>query len=158
VSKLIELTQGMQAIVDDADFDELSKFKWNAHRDGKGKVYVTRKQRKIEYGDGVRREIKMHRQIMGFPEALVDHRNGNGLDNRRENLRCANHQQNGANQSRAHKNSLSGIKGVSRAGAGWRARIRINGKLIERYGWKTAEAARAWYNRIARTAFGEFAA
>ena len=78
----IQLTQGHVAIVDNEDFEFLSQFKWHAHRNRYTYYAET-------YKRGSKKRIKMHRAICGFPELrfVVDHINGNGLDNRRANLR-----------------------------------------------------------------------
>jgi hypothetical protein len=76
MSKLIPLTQGKFAIVDNADFDWLNQWKWYAV-----KSYNTWYARRFS-------SIPMHRQIMSAPSGTeIDHRNHNGLDNRRQNLR-----------------------------------------------------------------------
>jgi hypothetical protein len=66
-----------------------------------------------------------------FPEHEIDHINGNGLDNRSENLRAVTHAENGKNQRKYNSNS-SGCAGVSwyKLSNKWRARITINGRVI----------------------------
>ena len=55
----------------------------------------------------------MHREIINTPKGVqTDHKNCNGLDNRKENLRNCNHQQNQFNRKSAQKNNILGIKGV----------------------------------------------
>lgn len=80
--KTITLSQGLEVIVDDADYLSLVVFKWYALADGsKERVYAARHAP----GDN-RRLIFMHRALLGEPDGIVRHINGNGLDNRRENL------------------------------------------------------------------------
>ena len=99
--KYIPLTQGKLAIVDDEDFEWLSQWKWHFNR----KKYAART---INHSG----KLYMHQVILNTPKGMLsDHRNGNGLDNRRKNLRACNVQQNKAN-SRLPKNNTSGFKGV----------------------------------------------
>lgn len=144
----IQLTQGKQALVDKADFEWLSQWKWYYIKDG----YAVRS----DYSQGrTPRQVKMHRQIMNEPEGLqVDHKNTNKLDNRRENLRVATVNQNQQNSS-LPKNNTSGYKGVSkpRRGLGWIASIQR--QYLGYY--KTPEEAALAYNIEATKRFGEFA-
>lgn len=156
--KEIELSKGMVAIVDDCDFDELSRFNWYL-----GTTSVVYAIRNIYLPDGKRRTLGMHRQIMqmaGFDIAgrEVDHRDGNGLDNRRENLRLASHADNMRNKG-VSCNNTSGFKGIYRVkeGSSWAASIKSAGKAcyLGRFN-SSVEAARA-YDRAAIVLFGEFA-
>src|SRR5262245_15911057 len=99
--KQIPLTRGLFALVDDADFARLSQFKWNAIP-GKKTWYAVRASK--------RKRIWMHREVTGLL-CQIDHRNQNGLDNTRENLRAATHSQNHANQSK-RRGSRSQYRGV----------------------------------------------
>lgn len=113
--KEIPLTRGKVALVDDDDFEELSKYKWHCmkYRD---KLYARRCV-------GRNTKIYMHRQIAGDPEGLVvDHSNGNGLDNRKSNLRNCTQQENLCNRpGRIDGTSL--FKGVTKEGNRWVAKI-----------------------------------
>ena len=101
--KKIKLTQGKVALVDDGDFEWLSQWKWTYKNGG----YAYR-------SIGSKGHIFLHRAIMKSPKNLeIDHINGNGLDNRRSNLRFATHKQNIRNQQK-QKNRTSKYKGVSR--------------------------------------------
>lgn len=106
----IPLTKGLHAIVNDGDAKRLSHWKWSASK-GSRTWYATRSEKK----NGKNVGISMHRFLMGEPDGLeVDHRNGNGLDNRRRNLRILTHALNGANRTAANKNNrTSGVVGVS---------------------------------------------
>ena len=97
MSKIIELTQGKSCIVDDEDFEFLNKWKWQAWKSPYGTVWYALRSVKIL---GTRRSntIRMHRVIMGDPFGLeIDHKNHDGLDNRRENLRICTKAQNQQN-------------------------------------------------------------
>ena len=78
--KCIELTQGKLAIVDDSDYPSISLRKWYVAKTGRGYFYAVREQ--------ARKRIYMHREIAGDSGAVIDHINGDTLDNRRENIRC----------------------------------------------------------------------
>jgi len=86
----------------------------------------------------------------------VDHINGNGLDNRRENLRVANKMQNQYNSARQHNNRL-GLKGVHKNGRRYRAQIRADGVKHNLGYFDTAEEAHAAYCEAAKRLHGEFA-
>lgn len=118
--KVIELTQGKQAIVDDGLYDWLSQWNWY-YKQG----YACRN----EYIP-THHTIRMHVVINQTPEGYsTDHMNGDKLDNRRNNLRTVNHHQNGLNRG-VPSNNTSGVKGVywHRRDKKWRAQIRVNSK------------------------------
>jgi len=82
----IPLTQGQIAIVDDCD-SHLASYKWNADYDRATKNYYVK--RKATLLSGKRTNVRLHHAVIGFPlnGMLIDHKNGNTLDNRRDNLR-----------------------------------------------------------------------
>ena len=145
-------------LVDDEDFEYLNQFKWHcdngyAHR----RNYLKDKNGnfdKTKYED-----IYMHNLIMNCPEGkTVAHKNFNGLDNRKSNLRIGSWTQN-MQHTRSNKN---GFKGVFFSNAGkrikrWMAQITINKKSIYLGRYKTKEEAALAYNQAARQHFGEFA-
>ena len=138
MTKLIELTKGQFAIVDDSDYEYLSKFKWYA-KERKHTWYAARRS-------GLS-EVRMHRVILNVGAGIeVDHINGNGLDNRRANLRPVTKSENAQNRM-PRGNSASGFKGVYLRSDGkkWQASIMVNRKQIFLGGnFETAErAARA---------------
>lgn len=105
------------------------------------------------------RNIKLHRFLWiywGLPLSHLDHINGDGLDNRRANLRAATPMQNSAN-TRRPKNNTSGYKGVSRVAKGWRAMISINRRNVWLGVFATPEDAAAAYWKAAVATRGEFA-
>ena len=90
--KLIALTKGKFAKVDAEDFERLSAFKWRVYsRKGHDTIYAVRSQ--YDYETGKTSQISMHREIMGI-EGRIDHKNHDGLDNRKSNLRPCTHSQN----------------------------------------------------------------
>ena len=134
------LTQGYITVVDNEDYDYLIRFNW-CYSDG----YAKRRVHGVNIG--------MHVFIaarMGVHGVMIDHKNQNPLDNRRENIRSANYQQNAANR-KSQTNNTSGFRGVgwnSRHGK-WKAYIRNNGTLIHLGFFDSRfEAAKA-YNRAA---------
>lgn len=101
----------------------------------------------------------MHRVILGLPgEMDGDHRNGDGLDNRRSNLRPATAMQNSQNQG-VRKTNKAGLKGVSWWGplGKWKAGIQANGTPVHLGYFETPEAAARAYDAAARLYHGEFA-
>ena len=156
--RFIQLTQNRCAIVDDADYERLNKFKWYAHKNG-NTFYAIRKGTKDE--SGKQEMIYMHRFLLGLnpnDPRQGDHRNHNGLDNRQGNLRIVSNRQNHQN-SIPQINCSSKYKGVSwnKSCHKWLARIRIKGKLayLGRFD-NEIEAAKA-YDNAAREHFGEYA-
>jgi len=126
--KLIELTQGRVALVDDEDFEWLSQWKWYYHRYRKT-GYAMRNGPSPKRG-----LILMHVTILQRHKRWacgrgIDHINMCGCDNRKENLRLATSSANGMNAGLRLDNT-SGVKGVNwhKAGRKWQARICINQK------------------------------
>ncbi len=148
--RYISLTKGKHAIVDAADYPALARYKWYAQGPKKnGAFYAYRGHRG--------RTISMHRQIMKPPKGMVvDHINGNGLDNRRCNLRICTHLQNLQN-TRRHRPGKSRFRGVYPRGDKWQASIQHDGKpLYLGLFDDECEAARA-RDRKALELAGEFA-
>jgi hypothetical protein len=154
---LIPLTKGHIAVIDECDTD-LNALKWCA-REGDTGVWGVRGERV----DGKLVTIKLHNVIMermiGRTLAVderVDHVDCNGLNNRRENLRIATHQQNMMNR-RVGKHNRSGYKGVSKKKAGWTATITVSGKQHYLGLFRSPELAHNAYVEAAKQYFGEFA-
>lgn len=140
----IPLTQGQFALIDAADAALVSRWKWRAARSGA--TFYAR-------SGSFDRQIWMHRVLLNAPDGVeVDHINGDGLDNRRVNLRLCVHAENGASQRRP-KNNTSGFKGVYVLEGLWAASV--GGRYLGRYD-TPEEAARA-YDTEARRRYGEFA-
>ncbi len=148
--RLIPLTKGKFAIVDRAKYEELNNKKWYVQK-GDGLYAIHRHKGKT---------IWMHRMLMNAPrEKKVDHRNNDGLDNRKENLRLATNSENNKNRRKMKGKFTSKYKGAfwDKRRKCWVARIYVNGKLIHIGSFKNEiEAAKA-YDAAARKYHGEFA-
>lgn len=154
--KLIPLTKGYSAMVDDADFDWLSQWRWHAKPDGNS-VYA---QRGCKGENGKWSTLLMHRAIMGVTDRniLVDHWKGNGLNNTRENIRFCTRTQNGMNRSKNIVSS-SAYKGLAwhKPSQKWRVGISINGKSTHIGLFDLEEDAARVYNQFAKQHYGAFA-
>jgi hypothetical protein len=155
MTKEIQLTQGKVALVDDKDFEFLNQFKWFASSNGDGDWYVCRRGR----NNGKRITIRMHNMILpshkGF---LPDHKNRDGLDNQRENLRLATPSQNQHNKQKRVLSS-SCFKGVSwcKRDKAWGAKIVLHKKCISLGNFKSEIQAALAYDEGAKKYHGEFA-
>jgi hypothetical protein len=151
----IKLRNDYVALVDLEDYKLLKKHKWSLFNGDCGLQYAVRWIR--ERGKK-RKVIFMHRQIMGENDGCIDHKNGNGLDNRKENLRICTHAQNMRNR-KMHKNNKSGFKGVRwrKNNQNWAAEIRVNGKSKWLGVYASKLSAAIAYNKGAIIYHGEFA-
>ncbi len=151
-AKLIPLTQGKFTIVDAEDYEWLSKYKWHVDK-GDSTDYAARSI--------AGKNFRMHREILNAPEGLlVDHRNHNGLDNRRENLRLCTASENNMNRRPSKRaNKSSRFKGVSwdKRRRRYQAYIQQNGKTVRIGRFKSEIAAAKAYDKKAKELFGEFA-
>ena len=148
--RYIPLTQGKFAIVDAEDYDWLSRYDWfamkskqtyYAHRHSNGKI------------------LSMHREIMRAPKGMIcDHKNHNGLNNRKSNLRICTIRQNARNRQ-ARTGCSSGYKGVywSKRYKKWRARISFECRRIHLGNFFDEIKAALAYDDKAAELFGEFA-
>lgn len=162
--KEIELPSGHRAIVDDEDYDEIIKYKWHISRTAQNRTnYVSRN---ITKENGKKRIQMLHRYIIKAKKGeMVDHKNRNGLDNRKENLRICTRSQNMYNQE-IHKNNKSGYKGVidiskypsytRKKSPVWAAKINVNKKRIFLGIFDTAEQAAKAYDDAAKLYHAEF--
>jgi hypothetical protein len=151
--KEIPLNKGYVALVDDSDYEELSKRRWFVHGPSDNNYAVT------TTGTGGK-HVYMHRLLLPCddPGLQPDHINGNRLDNRRSNLRLATRSQNNINRGPG-RNSTTGIKGVHfcRARKRWRAAIKCNRKFHHIGYFSDPMLAAMAYDKAAREMFGEFA-
>lgn len=149
----INLGNNQFALVDYKDYEYLNEFKWHLHKNG-NQLYA----RTIFYLNKQRKGIYMHRFILEPNGKCIDHINGNGLDNRRCNLRICERHENALNR-KININNLSGFKGVSwfKLVKKWRAQIQYK-KIVYYLGSyeKRIDAAKA-YNEAAIKFHGEFA-
>ena len=155
--KKIPLTQGKVALVDDEDYEWLSRWKWYSLKRRSGIFYVTRNQ--WNFGTKKSSKICMHRLIMkAVGGEIVDHKDGNGLNNQRYNLRFCTGTQNNAN-SKLQKNSTSRYKGVTsvKYNRKWQSQIQHRYKHIHLGLYNTSEEAARVYDKKAIELFGEFA-
>jgi len=143
----ISINQGKVIIIDDDDFDRISKYHWIVCKTGYVKTVVNYET------------IILHRFIMNAKKGQqLDHVNGDTLDNRKENLRFCSTSQNLANRKR-FINNRSGYKGVD-----WRpiekkfrARLSINKRAIHLGYFSDPKDAAFAYDRAAKEYFGSFA-
>lgn len=147
--KTISLTQGKVVIVDDENYESLNCFKWHVLK-GANTYYAIRNDRGSDFK---KKSILMHRIILNAPDGvLTDHRNGDGLDNRKLNLRLCTHAENIRHQGLNRRNT-SGFKGVifrkSSTQKAYDAKIKVNNKWIHLGCYRTAKQAAQAYDLAA---------
>jgi hypothetical protein len=149
MTKQVPLSRGLFALVDDEDFEHVSAFKWRAVK-GVETFYAHTKI------DG--RSIGMHRLLTGpLATEVVDHENGNGLDNRRSNLRPCLHKHNTRNRRKMKGATTSKFKGVCLTKGKWRSSIIHEGERVDLGRYNSEILAARQYDRAARLLFGRFA-
>jgi hypothetical protein len=139
--KEIPLTQGKVALVDDEDYERVMAYKWYAAMQGR-QWYALRKVQR----DGKQTTVEMHRFILdaGDSPLQVDHINGNGLDNRRVNLRLGTRSENQRNSYKHRAGRLPGtylMKRGYRLARPWQAQIWIDGRMRHLGCFATAQEA-----------------
>lgn len=148
--KKILLTQNQFALVDDEEYQRLSEYKWCYQKPG----YATRR-------DG-RKALLMHRAILNTPkDKFTDHRDGNGLNNQKHNLRICTPKQNARNRIKS-ENKTSKFKGVSKVIRNakyqyWEARVWHKDQQIHIGFFKSEHHAALAYDLWANDMYGEFA-
>jgi hypothetical protein len=150
----ISLTKGKYVIVDDEDYEYLNQFTWQLSK-GHYTNYAIRTYRKKACK---RKTMRMHRVIMNPPSHLqIDHKDGNGLNNQKENLRICTQSQNIGNRG-VMKNNTSGVKGVhwDKNAKKWRARLGMNGKRKCLGIYDDLDEAKDVYIKAAKEFFGEY--
>lgn len=150
--KEIPLSRGLVALVSPQDYEAVSAHKWTAMPCG-STVYA---KRVVRLPGGKRRTVLLHRVLMGEPAGLVDHRDGNGLDCRRHNLRCASYRQNSFNCRR--QASKHGFVGVDTQTPGrFRGVVKVNGRKFYTKTFPSPVMAAAARDVLAQRLHGEFA-
>jgi hypothetical protein len=152
----IALPSGDVTVVDEADLPIVTGYRWRAYRRaGDRTVYV---RAEIRHGRRTR-TVPLHRFLLNAPpRLLVDHRDHDGLNNTRSNLRLCTFSQNAANMVLLNQNT-SGYKGVTyhRQIGKWQAAIKVQGRNHYLGVYADPLQAAAAYDRAAVEAFGEFA-
>lgn len=150
----IALTKGGFTEINDEDAPLALAFKWRRHEDKRAK----NRAEYAAYSAGPGVVLFLHRLIMkAKPNELVDHKDGDGLNNKRDNLRLCTQSQNRAN-GRQWKSPKSGFRGVYQKGNRWTALISQDGNKLKHLGTfiEKEDAAKA-YDRAATERWGEFA-
>jgi hypothetical protein len=144
--KEIKLTNSrLVALIDDNDTVLVEGFNWYANKCG-DKIYAATNHHGFL--------IRMHVLILGLKG--VDHKDGNGLNNQRNNLRQATKTQNMRNRGKTVANT-SGFKGVKKNGLNWMAYIKLDGKQICLGTYRDIKEAACAYDVAALKHFGDFA-
>jgi hypothetical protein len=149
--KYLQLKCGSLAMVDDEDFQSLSQYSWSICKKG-------RTSYAIRWNKGKR--VRMHRDILQAKEGdIVDHKDGNGLNNTKGNIRLCSHTENMRNQFKRRVGVSSRFKGVSfhKTKNRWESSIGINSKHVYLGRFNDENAAARAYNAAATKYFGEFA-
>lgn len=157
--KKITLGNGNYTLVDDEDYLKLSKYKWSETKPGHRRCTYARTN--VKGPDGKYYTERMHRMVMGLNKGdglVVDHINGDGLDNRKCNLRVVTVKENSVNVAK-HRGNNSGYKGVSfrKDRNRWRVEIRKNYKTVFRAFSRCVHLAALKYNENAIRIHGESA-
>jgi hypothetical protein len=152
-TQTILLTKGAVSLIDAEDYESFGQVKW--YYDGR---YAKRDQW-VPGSPGHYKRLYLHRAILeAAPGTIVDHINGDTLDNRRVNLRFCNALQSAANSAKSRQPGSSVFKGVSRTPCGyWKAGIKADGKVYNLGIYNAEEDAALAYDAAARQYFGEYA-
>jgi hypothetical protein len=155
----VPLTQGKVAVIDDADWPIVAPYRRYASKQPNGRFYaIANLWNPEKYAQD---KIRMHRLILGItdPAIKVDHRNLDGLLNRRENIRACTNAENIRNRPKGSTPTSSKYKGVSWASfrEKWTAQIVVNKKHIILGNFDSEEDAARAYNDGATRYFAEFA-
>lgn len=144
----IPLGNELFALVDEADLPLIVPHRWSAVKGPASNTFYAAARMRVE-GEPKSKTVFMHRHLYGSGlDRLVDHRDGNGLNNTRRNLRVATHQQNSVNTG-PKRRSPTGYKGVVEVGAGFQAKITRRAETRDLGVFESAEQAAQAYNLAA---------
>lgn len=151
---ILALSRGKSTIVDTQDLPLLVGYSWYAHLCNRSGRWYAAASIRCRSGNGI---LFMHRLILDYPSNLIDHRDGDGLNNCRSNLREATRAQNGQNRG-PQRNNSSGYKGVSwyKRRQLWQAQITASGVRKHLGFFSDIEEAAAAYAVAAKSLHGEF--
>ena len=146
----IKLPSGLSAFIDDQDFLLAEQYRWHALR----KRHTTYVQTGV-YSSRTKKQktMSLHRLLLNAKKGeMVDHIDGDGLNNRRANLRIVTASQNQWNRRLNRETGRKGVRFV-----GWEAAIKVKGRRIMLGHYDTEAEAVAAYDKAALHHFGEFA-
>lgn len=153
---------GRQVFIDDEDLPLIAQYRWKVYQDSRDerKLHHQYATTYVRNSDGTFTGLLMHRLIMhAGPQQMIDHKDGNGLNNQKSNIRFCTHSQNMRNmRNRIH--TKSGFKGVAYQPKGrrpWIARIWYRKKKMYLGAYSTPQEAARKYNEYALKYFGEYA-
>jgi len=150
----ILVNKPIEVLIDSEHFEAISQFRWTITKKRRGvkTAYVVR----CTYPEG--KMIQLHRAIIAAkPGQIVDHKNMNGLDNRKANIRLCSYSENNMN-TRRRKDNKSGYKCVHLHSPGrWRSRIKKDGRLLDLGLFDSPEAAAKAYRAAVSEFHGQFA-
>ena len=152
----VPLTQGKEAIIDASDVPKVSGLNWHTKPHGRTFYAISN----VFKDDGAAKTTtRMHRYILNNPDRDVDHINGNGLDNRRSNLRECSHFENMKNKRPNGNRVSSPLKGAYRKHGrkNWYSEIRSDGARHYLGSFKTEIEAHNAYVNASKLLHGEFA-
>lgn len=156
--KKVKLSNGMEALVDEEDYDFINQYRWYGLLGYAAHGFYTLGSSSKEKPHGIVRTYYMHQLILKAPKGFqVDHINGNRLDNRKSNLRICTPGQNIINKSK-QTNNTSNYKGVTRQKASrkWQAIIGFNRRKLHLGFYQNKIHAAMAYDMAAKDLHGEF--
>lgn len=155
----IPLTRGYHALLDSCDYEQVAVYKWYAKPNRNNNVYAATNL-KIDGSRKNRKTLFMHQLLFGVDAIGVDHKDRDGLNNRRENLRPCSQLENSRNKRHSSNRKTSRFHGVCwrKQGNCWVAQIMVNYKKLWLGRFSDEVEAALAYNAAALHHFGEFAA